>query len=118
MMLLFMGENSMNVDTGDYSEIENFNYEIILNYDLTYPPSVTWTKDIRNHKWLVKHLREFILVHKKVEKQALLNVNQDFFMFNYLIPKIKSNTVKTSLGRSDWIEAMRVGLNECKRNNV
>lgn len=40
------------------------------------------------------------------EQKALLNVNQEFCMFNSFISKIQTKTVKADLDHSDWVEAM------------
>lgn len=39
------GDSPLNEDNGDYSKIEEDNFEVIPEYDPSYPPMVKWTKD-------------------------------------------------------------------------
>lgn len=54
----------------------------------------------------------------RFQKEASLNGNQEFCMFNSFISKIEPKIVKAALDHYDWIETMQARLNEFERNNV
>ena len=51
-------------------------------------------------------------------KNEVLNVNQEFFMFNVFISKTKPKSVKVAMENSDWIVSMQFELAEFERNKV
>ena len=51
-------------------------------------------------------------------KNEVLNVHQEFCMFNVFISKLEPKIVKTELEHTDWVVAMQYELAEFERNIV
>ena len=51
-------------------------------------------------------------------KNEVLNVNQEFCMFNVFISKIEPKSVKDAMEHPDWVISMQFELVEFERNKV
>lgn len=76
----------MNEDNGDYSEVEEVNSKILPKYDPNYPLLVNCTKDHPKSQVIGETSTAGVLTHaQQKERQKMLNISQELFMFNYFI---------------------------------
>ena len=89
-----------------------------LDFDPAYPPMDKWTRN-HPHEQILDDPQVGVLTRARIcAKNEVLNIHQEFFMFNVFISRIEPNTIKIAIEDQDCIVSMQSELAKFERNKV
>ena len=108
-----MSDNVSNAGKG--SEENEMFEDAPLDFDHAYPPLDRWTQNHPREQVLGDPQARVLIRAQLHAKNEVLNVHQEYCMFNVFISKIEPKIVKLALEDPDWIVSMQSELDKFEK---